>query len=231
MRIIITGASDGIGKSLALKLSEKGSFLFLTGRNMEKLQKVKEEGERKGANIEIHKIDVKDRYLMDKSIQKFGENGLDLVIANAGICLSEKELNDTKELMDTNFYGMLNTILPSIEIMKVSKKGTVIALSSIVSYQGMEGISGYIASKGAIRLYLEGMSKEWNKYNIKTKIILNGFVKTNMNKSHLDYEKMMSSDSAANIIIKSINNNKLHIHFPLKYKIQFFFRMIKEYFN
>ena len=108
--VLITGASSGLGRALAVEFSKKTQNLFLCARNFENLQETKNLCQNSNANIYLKILDVKDEIASQNYIAEIEENfALDLIIANAGIsggtALGTESFAQIKEIFDTNLYG------------------------------------------------------------------------------------------------------------------------------
>src|SRR3989338_6920865 len=122
MNILITGASSGIGRQLAIEYAKTGANLFLCARNMETLQETKQICKEflSSANIFLKELDVRDKEACTQWIASIEANyEIDLIIANAGISAGTSNgLESDKQIrviFDTNLYGVLNIINPAIE--------------------------------------------------------------------------------------------------------------------
>jgi short-subunit dehydrogenase len=218
--IIITGASSGIGKALATEYAAPGITLFLCGRDFKKLMLVEKDCQNLGATVYSTQLDLTDRAKTTEWINDcFSKANIDLIIANAGISLNSSNIeefeNSTRKLFDVNVNGTLNSVLPAITHFIAQNYGQIAIMSSLAGYRGMPSCPAYSASKGAMKLYAEGLRGDLAQYNIKVSSICPGFVKTPL--TDLNNFKMpfiMSPQKAAKIIIKSLSKNKSRIAFP-----------------
>ncbi|MCH9632992.1 MAG: Serine 3-dehydrogenase [Chlamydiae bacterium] len=219
--VIITGASSGIGKALSIELSNQSKNLYLLGRNKSKLESVKEACLKRGARVEIFSVDIKDKENMSKTIQSIDkENAVDLVVANAGIGTAQSEkLNngspDNIEIIQTNILGIHNTIDPLIQPMKERACGQIAIMSSLAAFRGYSKYYVYNATKAYARIYAQGLRLDLKRNNIKVSTIAPGFVKTPLtDQNPFKMPLVMSSERAAQIILKGLYKNKSLIAFP-----------------
>ena len=221
--ILITGASDGIGAAMALRLSKADHRLFLLARNQQKLSDVAEQCEQSGAEAIIHQADVAQKTELQNLIQKIdSEHPIDLVICNAGITNSvgrkgeAESWNEITNVIDTNLYGVLATINPLIERLQKRKSGHIAIVSSLAAFYGMPVSPIYCASKSALKGYGEALRGWLQHDNIKVTMIYPGFVKSDLS-DQFNTQKpfMISTEKAADIIVKGIEKNKASISFPL----------------
>lgn len=218
--ILITGASSGLGKALALRYAAKDVTLYLGGRNKKRLEDVVEACRKKGARAQGAIVDVTEREPMETWIQSCWRHGpLDLVIANAGISggTADGEESDTqaRAIFATNLDGMLNTIHPAIALMKQHGCGQVAIVSSLAGFRGMAGAPAYAASKGVERLYGEGLRGHLAPEGIEVSVICPGFIETPMTEvNHFPMPFLMSPTKAARIIARGLARNRARIIFP-----------------
>lgn len=218
--ILITGASSGIGKALAVAYAQKDITLFLTGRNEERLQQTALACQKKGAHVYTKIADVRDPFVMEKWVRQADElRPLDLVIAAAGVSanvLGEKESDrETREIFATNVNGVINTVLPAVELMKKKKKGHIALISSLAGYRFLGQAPAYSASKAAIKNWGEALSKDLLRDNIAVTVVCPGFVKTPLTeKNKFPMPFLMSPEKAAKIIVKGIAKKKTLLSFP-----------------
>ncbi|MDR2527354.1 MAG: SDR family NAD(P)-dependent oxidoreductase [Rickettsiales bacterium] len=218
--ILITGASSGLGKRLAIDFSNKGVNLFLFGRNEERLKDVVCVCEKRGAKVNYNMVDVRDKDKMKELITDLdNKNNIDLVIANAGISAGtfggDEPNEDVYTIFDINIYGVLNTIEPLIPKMIERKKGQISIISSMSSFIGMSGCPAYSSSKSCVSHYGEALRGYLKQYNIRVSVICPGFIRTPLTaKNKFAMPLIMDVDKASGIIKKGIVKNKGMIAFP-----------------
>ncbi len=218
--ILITGASSGIGRALAMSYSRNGINLFLCGRNNEKLQETKRICEKLNAKVFTKIIDVKDELAMSSWIAEIEEHfQLDLVIANAGISAGTEggpeSIKQIKEIFAINLDGVINTIDPAIHFMKQRKKGQIALISSLAGFRGLPSSPAYSASKAAVRVYGEALRGNLANFGIEINVICPGYIKTPMtdvNKFPMPF--IMKAEKCAKIIKDRLAKNKSRIAFP-----------------
>jgi len=155
--ILITGASSGIGTALALAYAKEENFLALCGRNAERLDGIAEQCREKGARVVTEVLDVTDEIAVSDWMQQIdNQTTLDLVIANAGIAGGDDGAGfgpaATRKIFRTNIEGVVNTVLPALELMEARGTGQIAIVSSLASFQGFPGTPAYAASKAAVRV-------------------------------------------------------------------------------
>ena len=220
--ILITGATSGIGRALAIYYADNDINLALTGRNKNRLDDISKICEEKGAKVISKIIDVKHQNEMEEWIKEIdGKIKLDLVIANAGISsgtgdnISSESIDQIKDIFDTNLYGVINTISPIIPIMKNSECGQIAIISSLASFRGFPSAPAYCSSKAAVRIYGESLRAQLKTYNIGVSVICPGFIKSGItNKNKFRMPLLMDADKAAKIISTGLSKNKGRISFP-----------------
>lgn len=217
---MITGASSGLGRALAIAYAKMGVNLFLCGRNQEKLQEVKNICEAMQAKVTIKSFDISDEKEAAKFIAEIEENHvLDLVIANAGISAGTaggiESFSQVKNIFATNLNGVLNIIYPTIEKMKDRRKGQVALISSLAGFRGLPSSPVYSASKSAIRVYAESLRGNLAEFGIEVNAICPGYIKTPMTAVNDFYMPfLMEAEKAAKIIKCGLEKNKSRIAFP-----------------
>lgn len=210
--ILITGASSGLGKAIALNYSNKNTTLYLLGRNEERLFEVKKECENKGATVYTKIIDVRNRQEMNDYLQDID---VDLVFANAGVSGGTTS-NNEYEIFDTNIIGVLNTITPIIEKMKKIRSGRIVIISSMASFRGIASAPAYSASKACVRYYGEALNNYLKKdYNIDVNVYCPAFIKTPLtDHNKFSMPLIMSPEKAVEIMNKGLKKNKKFIIYP-----------------
>lgn len=223
--VIITGASSGIGKALALAFAAKGAKLSLLARNAENLSLTANECHKLGAEAITIPTDVSNeescRLAIDKTIEKFGR--IDILINNAGMSMralfSELDLDVIRKLMDVNFWGTVYCTKYALPWL-LKTKGVVVGVSSVAGFTGLPARSGYSASKFAMHGLLETIRIENLNNGLHVLIVSPGFTASNIRKTALvangsqqgetprKEEKMMSAEKVADSIIRGIEKRK-----------------------
>lgn len=218
--ILITGASSGIGRALAISYSKPNVNLFLCGRNLEKLQETKKLCEALKANVLLEVLDVCDEIDCKNWIEKIEANfALDLVIANAGISAGTaggpESFKQIKEIFATNLDGVLNITHPAAEKMKVRKKGQIAIVSSLAGFRGLPSSPAYSGSKAAVRVYGEALRGNLAKLGVEVNVICPGYIKTPMTDvNEFPMPFLMSPEKCAAIVKRGLEQNKSRIAFP-----------------
>ncbi len=218
--ILITGANSGIGEALAIEYSSPKTKLFLIARNKKKLENTKIKCEKKGSNIEIASIDVREKEKLSKYFTKISKNNnIDLVIANAGISANKisdiEEETQIEELIDINIKGVINIINPAQRIMMKQNYGQIVIMSSLASFKAVAGSESYSATKAYVRIFGEGLRLKLAKFNIKVNVICPGYVKTPLTDlNNFPMPFLMNVGKAAKIIRKGVEKNNARISFP-----------------
>jgi short-subunit dehydrogenase len=221
--ILITGASSGIGRALALAYAEQGTRLALIGRNEQRLNETAEAAMAKGADVGIAQLDVRDRDGMLAWIAaQDAARPFDLAIANAGITtgLSGEGLSEDPEavrgLLATNLMGVLNTVEPLIAPMCGRGRGQLAFIGSIAGLRGLPYSPAYSASKAAVHAYAESLRGQLERRGVLVSLVIAGFVKTPLNDSIVAAKPLEISDvKAAEIIKRGLARGKATIAFPL----------------
>lgn len=223
--VVITGASSGIGKALALEFAEHGACVVAAARSLEKLQHLQIETGLKENEMLPVRTDVSNekdcRRLMDKTISTFGR--IDVLINNAGISMralfNEVETEVIRQLMDVNFWGTVycsKYALPHL----LKTRGSLVAVSSVAGYKGLPGRAGYSASKFAIHGLMDVIRIENLKKGLHVLLACPGFTSSNIRNTALnekgeqqgesprDEDKMMSAEEVARRIVGAVKKRK-----------------------
>ena len=182
-KIIITGATGGIGNSIVKKLSDSGAKILATGTRLEKLEELKS----KFKNTDILKFDISK----GEEIEEFIENatkqlggGLDCLINNAGITQDNlairMNIDEWKKVIDINLTSTFLLSKFAIKKMLKNKYGKIINITSVVGHTGNLGQANYTASKAGIIAMAKSLAIEYAKKNININCISPGFIKTEM---------------------------------------------------
>lgn len=218
--ILITGASSGLGQALALAYAGPGITLFLSGRDRQRLHDVADTCRVRKAEVHAVVINVTQAVPMATWIKECDTiRPLDLVIANAGISAGTggggESAAQTRAIFAVNVDGVMNTVLPAIDIMRSRRHGQIAIMASLAGYRGLPGAPSYCASKAAVKTWGEGLRGHLAGDGIKVSVICPGFVTTRMtavNKFKMPF--LMDADRAARIMVKGLANNRGRIAFP-----------------
>jgi 3-oxoacyl-[acyl-carrier protein] reductase len=181
-KIIITGATGGIGSSLVDKFYNFGSLVLATGTNEEKLNNLK----KKYPNIIIEKFKLNEHDKIEKFIETASEklDGLDILVNNAGITLDNISLRLTEEnwkkVLDINLTSTFLMCKYTIKKMLKKKYGKIINITSIVGHTGNLGQTNYAASKAGVVAFSKSLALEYAKKNININCVSPGFIRTEM---------------------------------------------------
>jgi len=222
--VIITGASSGIGKSLATELAKRGANLILAARHYVTLCEMTEELIKqyniKAVAVQCDVTNQEDCAVMvNQAMRTFGK--IDVLINNAGISMralfNDADVKVLKSVMDVNFWGTVyctKYALPHI----LKSKGSIVGVSSIAGFKGLPGRTGYSASKFAMNGFLDALRIENLKNDIHILTACPGFTTSNIRnnsltasgeqqgESSMDEEKMMTSEEVAIIIADGIES-------------------------
>tara|TARA_B100000780_G_C21116825_1_gene451968 strand:+ start:1707 stop:2468 length:762 start_codon:yes stop_codon:yes gene_type:complete len=219
--IWITGASSGIGRSLALKFAKEGWIVAASARRENLLQKLNSENE----NIHSFPLDVTNdtecKNVFNAILKQF--ESIEICLFGTGIHDPESEkifnIEKIRKIFEVNYFGIMNSINSIYDYYNYKKSGQISFISSVAGYRGLPAAGAYCASKSALTSFAESLYFEMKKINVRVSIINPGFIKTPMTE-HNQYDMPMirSSEFAANQIYSGLINSKgFEIHFPKKF--------------
>lgn len=221
--VLITGASSGIGRALALEMAHRGAKIALGARRMEQLEELK------SALVNTELLCIKTdvaiesecQNLINQTVEKFGR--IDVLINNAGISMRSMfeatDLEVIRRVMDVNFYGTVyctKFALPHL----LASKGSLVGIISIAGYLGLPGRTGYSASKFAVRGFLDTLRIEHLHSGLHVLVAAPGYTASEVRKSALladgkpqgesprNEQKMMSAERCAYLITQAIKKRK-----------------------
>ena len=222
--VLITGASSGIGQALAVALAAPDVTLHLSGRDAGRLNRVAEACRQHGATVAEQIIDVRDAAAMEAWIA--GAGPLDLVVANAGISAGSgrtagERPEQTRDIVETNFDGALNTILPAMAAMRARApgpdgcRGRIVAIASIAAFVAIPDSPAYCASKAALDAWTVASARDARKSGIHLTSICPGYIRTAMTaRNRFPMPGLMDADRAVGIILRGIARGRIRIAFP-----------------
>lgn len=184
---LITGATRGIGKQIAITLAKQGYNIALNYRKEnEELENTKKEIEEIGVQVLAVKGDVANfeecENFVKQIIERFGQ--IDVLVNNAGITkdmlLIRMKKEDFEQVIDTNLVGTFNVTKNVVPYMMKARSGRIINISSVVGISGNAGQTNYSASKAGIIGFTKSLAKEIASRNILVNAVAPGFIETNM---------------------------------------------------
>ena len=195
-KVLITGATGGIGNNLVEKFNNYGANIIASGTNENKLNNLKN----KFPKIQIERFMLDEHGAIESFIDKVEKNleGLDIVINNAGINLDNISIRLTEEnwkkVLDINLTSTFLMCKYAIKKMLKKKYGKIINITSIVGHTGNLGQANYAASKAGIVAFSKSLAIEYAKKNININCVSPGFIKTEMtDKISEDFKKILIS--------------------------------------
>ncbi len=232
-RILITGASQGIGKALAELAAARGAKVLVCARKLDLLEDVAEQIRAKGGVIELVQADITSpedrRRLVEAAEKAFG--GLDILVNNAGIgatghfadCGPER----LRQIMEVNFFGLTETTRVFLHMLKKGNKPAIVNISSIAGKRALPARSEYSASKFAVQGFSEALRAELAKDGVDVLVVCPGLTQTNFSQNmieqkalvQLDHMRGMSSEEVAAQTIKAIEKGYNETCLTLKGKL------------
>ncbi len=220
MKILITGASSGIGEELARQYATKNNELILLARREDRLLKLKKELKSLVKSITILVVDVTEFENLQSQIRTIGS--VDMVILNAGISIGHSleitPFEDFKKLYDVNVlanHAILEILLPHF----ISQQnGKIVFISSLASLISMPSSMVYSSSKRAVNAYAEGIRYKYKNDGIKVINILPGFIKSELtDKNKFTMPMILSTKDGVKRIKNAIEKDKKFFAFPFRF--------------
>jgi short-subunit dehydrogenase len=222
--VVITGASSGIGEALAAEYAAQGYRLALAARSADKLEALAHtlRARHAGLQVLVVQADVTQATDCTRLIaaveQAYGQ--LDVLICNAGISMralfAEVDMEVLRQLMEVNFWGVVQCIQPALPLLRRSK-GSIVGVSSIAGYRGLPGRVGYSASKFALNGFLEALRTELQPDGIHVLTACPGYTQSNIRQNALgrkggekmrEEARMMTAEAVAVAIRRAVDARK-----------------------
>jgi short-subunit dehydrogenase len=220
-RMLITGASQGIGKALAEMAALRGAKVLAAARSVDLLNELAGQVRSRGAVLEVVQADVarpEDReQMVDAAQRHFG--GLDILVNNAGIgatgAFADATAERLRQIIEVNFFGTVETIRLFLPMLKSGSRAAIVNIGSILGKRAFPGRSEYSASKYAVQGFSEAIRAELYPLGIDVLIVNPGLTQTNFSKNmverrgfSLDHARGMTSEQVAEATLKSIERGK-----------------------
>lgn len=221
--VIITGASSGIGKALAIELAKRGYRLGLAARRLDVLEQVKREILAEVPNaqpVEVATLDVANDETVHPALVSLANNlgGVDIVIANAGITATKGtgkgDFATDRQVIQVNLIGAMATVDAAARIFRASGGGHIVGMSSVSAWVGIPGSGAYSSSKAGFTNYLKAVRAELRKKNIKVTTIHPGFINTDIAEGMDKKPFVIDADKAAIEMANAIQKQKENVIVP-----------------
>jgi short-subunit dehydrogenase len=226
LKVILTGASEGIGRALALALATRGARLALAARDRQRLESLAQECRARGCDARAMPTDVTNsqdcEWLVNETVTAFG--GIDVVIHNAGITMWSRfdvleDLSIFERLMEVNYLAPVRLTALSLPHLKQSR-GLLVAVASLAGLTGVPERSGYAASKHALIGFFDSLRIELRGSGVDVSVVAPDFVVTEIHKraigpdgeplgeSPMMQSKIMTAEACAMRIVRAISRRE-----------------------
>jgi short-subunit dehydrogenase len=184
LRVIVTGASSGIGRQIALELARQGARLVVTARRADRLATLAEEITAGGGRVETVAGDVSDpdvrRRTIDAARSVYG--GLDVLVNNAGIgalgLFEDGQPETVRRVMEVNFFALVEMTRLALPLLREGRKPMVVNVASILGHRGVPHSSEYAASKFAVQGFSQSIRAEFHRLGIDVLVVSPGTTET-----------------------------------------------------
>lgn len=221
--ILITGASSGLGKGMAIEFAKQGRNLALCARRLDRLEQLKQQLEKINPNIQvlIKPLDVNDHeqvfIIFDAFKQEMGQ--LDRVIINAGMgkgaSIGTGYFYANKQTAETNFIAAIAQAEAAMKIFRGQNAGHLVTISSISAVRGFRrALTVYAATKAAITSLTEGIRIDVMHTPIKVSCIHHGFIHSEINESVEKVPFIVDTETGCRALVKAINKEKHNAFVP-----------------
>jgi len=209
---LITGASSGIGRALALELARRGHDLALGARRVDALGTLRDEiaARHPERRVEIRELDVTDYDAVPGFVEEMATalGGLDIVVANAGVggvgIVGQGHARADRAVIETNVLGAMATIDAAVALFRRQGHGQIVAISSVAAFRGLPTSASYSASKAAIATYADGVRAELHGLPIKVTTLYPGYIDTAINQDMKSRPFLIDLDKGARIVADKI---------------------------
>jgi NAD(P)-dependent dehydrogenase (short-subunit alcohol dehydrogenase family) len=201
--VLITGATDGLGRAAALLLAEKGYRVYAAGRSAEKRAELDRLAASKKLPLESLELDVCDESSVTRAVQYILDKAgnLDVLINNAGVGLmavtEELKLADLRRVYETNIFGLLRMTQAVLPHMRARKSGRILMLSSVAGILTPPTYGAYSSSKHAVEALSNALRLELYPFNIEVILIEPGYIMTNFQQTAKGLAESYIEGSAA----------------------------------
>ncbi|OBE91959.1 SDR family oxidoreductase [Mycobacterium sp. 852002-10029_SCH5224772] len=212
-KILITGASSGLGAGMARGFAAKGRDLALCARRTDRLDELKAELTQKhpGITVAVAALDVNDHEAVPKVFAELSDElgGIDRIIVNAGIGKGAKlgsgKLWANKATIETNLVSALVQIETALEMFNKNGSGHLVLISSVLGNKGVPGVkAAYAASKAGVSSLGESLRAEYAKGPIKVSVIEPGYIESEMTAKSNSTMLMVDNETGVNALVAAM---------------------------
>ena len=222
IRIVITGASSGLGAALARAYAAPERVLGLIGRNAARLDAVADACRRRGAVVETAVLDVADAAAVSAWMLTFdSESPVDLLIANAGISAgtrpdgSREGLDTANQVVRVNLLGVINCVESLLPRMLERGRGQIAVVASMAAYRGLPDSPAYCASKAGVLAYGDLLRSALEPRGVRVSVIVPGFFASPMSARYKGRKLFLLSESQAVAhVMRGLRRRARRIVFP-----------------
>lgn len=219
---MVTGASSGIGRALALRLASTGYRVGLIARRGDRLEELAREIDSAGGTAFAAVADVGDRAALHRAVRDVEDaiGPMDVLVANAGFGtptrLDPVNIDDIEQTFRVNLLGVVYAIEAALPGMLARRRGQIVAVSSLAGDRGLPGEAAYCASKAAVNVYLQSLRADLRGRGIRVTTVCPGFVQTEITPLDATFTPfIISADDAARRIARLIDRRRGGVHrFP-----------------
>ncbi len=219
--VLVTGASSGIGRALALELARRGAHVMASARREAELTSLCDEIKASGGKASFIVCDVSQPDAAAEVVRKAERDlgSLDMVISNAGVGggghASRLDVASVSRMIDVNVRGAIVPLIAAIPIMLGQKHGHLVGVSSLAGKRALPTAAVYNATKAAFSMCLEGLLMDLEPSGIKVTDVQPGFVATDMTaKNEFKMPFLWSSEKAARVVLDRLEAAPRILAFP-----------------
>jgi short-subunit dehydrogenase len=243
-RIILTGASEGIGRALALELAARGARLALAARDRDRLESLAQECRARGADALAVPTDVTNtqdlEWLVAETLKAFG--GIDAVVHNAGITMWSRfdalaDLSIFERIMEVNYHAPVRLTAVTLPHLRASR-GLIVAIASLAGLTGVPERSAYSGSKHAMVGFFDSLRIELAGTGVDVSVIAPDFVVTEIHKraigpdgeplgtSPMQQSKIMTADECARQIVRAMEKRRRQLLMSARGKLGMWLKLL-----